>query len=227
MLKFIQFCSTALILSYYAVFAGPKMEIENTTFNSPDIIIGTTTKVTATFTVKNVGDAPLKLTTVKPSCGCTVVKFDSTIQPGKSTNIESVVNIPGYRVGNYSKNITVKSNVDDSTTRLFIKFSIISAVGISDHAVDFNSSSVSKPLSITLSSKKEDLKVNSVQYIADSLTIPMKFNWAKTDSVNDQGMRIFKLDLFQPPNAKKGTGKITIALNHENQKEITITGNIH
>ena len=159
MLKFIQFCSTALILSSYAVFAGPKMEIENTTFNSPDIIIGTTTKVTATFTVKNVGDAPLKLTTVKPSCGCTVVKFDSTIQPGKSTNIESVVNIPGYRVGNYSKNITVKSNVDDSTTRLFIKFSIISAVGISDHAVDFNSSSVSKPLSITLSSKKRTLRL--------------------------------------------------------------------
>ncbi len=227
MLKFILFSSSVLILSAYTVFAGPKMEIESKAFNSPDIIAGTTTKVPAVFTVKNIGDAPLKLTSVKPSCGCTVVKFDSTIQPGKSTTIESAVNIPGYRNGNYTKQIIVKSNADDSTTRLLIKFSIISAVDISDRAVDFDSSSVSKPLSITLSSKKEDLKVNSVQYVADTLCVPMKFNWTKTDSVNAQGMRVFKLDLFHPSKAKKGPGKINIALNHENQKEISITGNIH
>jgi len=227
MLKFNQFSSAVLILSAFSVFAGPKMEIEPQTVNSPDIIAGSTTKVPAVFTVKNTGDAPLKLTTVKPSCGCTVVKFDSTIQPGKSTKIESVVNIPGYRNGNYTKQIMVKSNADDSTTRLIIKFSIISAVDISDRAIDFDSSSISKPLSLTLSSKKEDLKVNSVQYFDDSLSIPVKFNWSKTDSVNAEGMRFFKLDLFQPSKAKKGTGKITIALNHENQKEISITGNIH
>jgi hypothetical protein len=227
MLKFTQFSSAVLIMSAYTVFAGPKMEIEPQTFNSPDIIAGTTTKVSAVFTVKNTGDAPLKLTTVKPSCGCTVVKFDSTVQPGKSTKIESVVNIPGYRNGNYNKQITVKSNADDSTTRLLIKFSIIPAVDISDKAVDFDSSSVRKPKSITLFSKKEDLKVNSVQYVADTMDIPMKFNWTKTDSVNDQGMRIFKLDLFLPSKVQKGTGKINIALNHENQKELSITGNIH
>lgn len=227
MLKFIQFSSIVLILSAYSVFAGPKMEIEPQTFNSPDIIAGTTTKVPAVFTVKNTGDAPLRLTSVKPSCGCTVVKFDSTIQPGKSTKIESAVNIPGYRNGNYTKQISVQSNANDSTTRLLIKFSIVSAVDISDKAVDFDSSSVSKPQSITLSSKKEDLSVNSVQYIADNESMPMKFNWIKTDSVNDQGMRIFRLDLFQPSKAKKGTGKITISLNHENQKELSITSNIH
>ncbi len=227
MLKFIQFSSAVFILSAFTVFAGPKMEIDPQTVNSPDIIAGTTTKVTAIFTVKNTGDAPLKLTSVKPSCGCTVVKFDSTIQPGKSTKIESAVNIPGYRNGNYTKQIMVKSNADDSTTRLFIKFSIVSAVDISVHAVDFDSSSVSKPQSLTLCSKKEDLKVNSVQYVTDSANIPVKFNWSKTDSVNAEGMRVFKLDLFHPSKAKKGTGKITIALNHENQKEISITGNIH
>jgi hypothetical protein len=153
------------------------MEIEPQTFNSPDIIAGTTTKVPATFTVKNTGDAPLKLTSVKPSCGCTVVKFDSTIQPGGSTIIESSVNIPGYRNGNYTKSISVKSNADDSTTRLLIKFSIIPAVDTSSGQVDSDSSSDTKPKSFRLS-KKEDLKVNSTQNISDTLPAP------KTDSVN-------------------------------------------
>ncbi len=177
MFKFIQFSSILLILPAYIVFAGPKMEIEPQTFNSPDIIAGTTTKVPATFTVKNTGDAPLKLTSVKPSCGCTVVKFDSTIQPGGSTIIESSVNIPGYRNGNYTKSISVKSNADDSTTRLLIKFSIIPAVDTSSGQVDSDSSSDTKPKSFRLS-KKEDLKVNSTQNISDTLPAP------KTDSVN-------------------------------------------
>lgn len=227
MVKFIQLCSVAIICSAYSLIAGPQMEFESKTINGGDIIEGTTTKVPATFTVKNTGDAPLKLTTVKPSCGCTVVKFDSTIQPGKSTKIESAVNIPGYRNGHYTKQITVKSNANDSTTRLVIEFTIISAVDISDRAVDFDSSSAGKPKLITLSSKKEDLKVTSVQYNTDKQSIPMKFNWTKTDSVNSNGMRVYKLDLFKPSGTNKGTGRITIALNHENKKEISITGNIH
>ncbi len=227
MVKFIQLCSATIIFSAQFIFAGPQIEFESKTVNSGDIIEGTTTKVPASFIVKNTGDAPLKLTTVKPSCGCTVVKFDSTIQPGKSTKIESVVNIPGYRNGHYSKSITVKTNANDSTTRLAIEFTIISAVDISDRAIDFDSSSAGKPKLVTLSSKKEDLKVTSVKYNIDNQSIPMKFNWTKTDSVNSNGMRIYKLNLFQPSGTNKGTGNITIELNHENKKEISITANIH
>ncbi|HEX3020601.1 MAG TPA: DUF1573 domain-containing protein [Chitinispirillaceae bacterium] len=227
MLKFIQSSSIAIILSTYSIFAGPKMEIESKTINCGDIIEGTATKVPAVFTVKNTGDAPLKLTTVKPSCGCTVVKFDSTIQAGKSTKIESAVNIPGYRSGHYTKQITVKSNVDDSTTRLAIEFTILPAIEISDHAVDFDSSTINNGKIITLSTKKVDLKVTSVQYTADTTAIPMKFNLIKTDSLTASGLHVFKLALFNPPKAKKGVGRIRIALNHENKSEISITGNVH
>lgn len=227
MLKFIQISSVSLLLATFCISAGPKAEFDSTIINKGDIIEGTTTKIPAVFTIKNTGDAPLKLLTVKPSCGCTVVKFDSTIQPGQATKIESAVNIPGYRNGHYTKHISVKTNVNDSLTRLSIEFTIIPAIDVSTHALDFDSASTNKPQSVTLSSKMGDLKVTAVKYQNDSESVPVKYTWTKTDSVSNNGMHIFKLDLYRPAKVKKGNGNVIIATNHQNKQELTITGNIH
>lgn len=228
MQKTLCFSSFAIFLTALSIIAGPKIEFDTKTFNAGDIIEGTTNKVPATFIVKNTGDAPLKLLTVKPSCGCTVVKFDSTIQPGQSTKIESAVNIPGYRKSQYTKSITVRSNApNDSVVRLAIEFSIISAIEVSANAVDFDTTALKTPQSVTLTSKMKDLKVTEVKLQNDAQTVPLKYTWSKTDSTTQNGMYVFKLDLFRPANVKTGNGTINIATNHKDMKSVSLTGHFH
>ncbi len=61
------------------------------------------------FTVKNTGDKPLILSSVKPSCGCTVPEWSTDpIMPGKSSQIKV-----GYNTalnGPFTKQIEVFSN---------------------------------------------------------------------------------------------------------------------
>lgn len=62
-----------------------------------------------TFTVTNIGDAPLILTNCKGSCGCTVPKCDTEpIKPGGKTTIS--VRYDTKRVGPINKSVTISSN---------------------------------------------------------------------------------------------------------------------
>ena len=44
-------------------------------------------KLQAVFEVRNTGQAPLEITQVRPTCGCTVADFDKTIAPGGTGKI--------------------------------------------------------------------------------------------------------------------------------------------
>ena len=78
-----------------------------------------------TFVVKNGGDAPLVLTRVLSSCGCTVAKYDTEpIQPGESGNVDVTYN-PIGRPGPFEKSIWVHSNGDPSKTRLVVKGMVV------------------------------------------------------------------------------------------------------
>lgn len=78
-------------------------------------------KVTHTFTVKNVGDAPLVITRVVASCGCTTPQFNKEpIAPGKTGEISVTYN-PAGRPGPFVKTVAVYSNGKDGTFILRIK----------------------------------------------------------------------------------------------------------
>lgn len=72
------------------------------------------------FKFKNTGDAPLIITKVKSSCGCTVPKKpEAPIMPGETGEIE--VKYDTNRVMPIRKTITVTSNADKPTIALKIK----------------------------------------------------------------------------------------------------------
>lgn len=78
-------------------------------------------KVTHTFVVKNTGTAPLVITRVVTTCGCTTPKYDSEpIAPGKEGKIVVSYN-PAGRPGQFVKTIAVYSNGFDGGFRLHIK----------------------------------------------------------------------------------------------------------
>lgn len=72
------------------------------------------------FEFTNTGDAPLVISDVKSSCGCTIPKKpEEPIMPGKVGKIE--VKYDTNRVGPIRKAITVTSNADTPTKVLKIK----------------------------------------------------------------------------------------------------------
>ena len=78
--------------------------------------------VSCTFTITNVGDAPLVITQCVASCGCTVPTYsDKPIEPGKTGQIKVTYNGKGRVFGPFTKVITVMSNAKTKMTRHSIK----------------------------------------------------------------------------------------------------------
>ena len=76
------------------------------------------------FKFKNTGDAPLVVSAVKSSCGCTVPKKpEAPILPGEDGEIQ--VKYDTKRVNPIRKTITVTSNADTPTVALKIKGNVV------------------------------------------------------------------------------------------------------
>ena len=76
------------------------------------------------FKFKNTGTAPIVITNVKGSCGCTVpTKPDHAIMPGETAEIG--VKYATNRVGAFTKTVTVTSNASEPTVILKIKGTVL------------------------------------------------------------------------------------------------------
>jgi hypothetical protein len=93
------------------------------TFKNDTIDYGTIAKGSdglRVFEFTNTGDAPLIITDVKSSCGCTIPKKpDGPVAPGASSTIE--VKYDTNRVGPIRRSITVTSNASEPMVALKIK----------------------------------------------------------------------------------------------------------
>lgn len=100
--------------------AGPLPIIQ---FETTDHDFGTVAegqKVSYTYSVKNVGEAPLIIQNAQPSCGCTVPDWTKTpIPPGRTGFVKAEFDTHG-KTGIQNKTITVTSNSWPKTT--VIKF---------------------------------------------------------------------------------------------------------
>lgn len=76
------------------------------------------------FEFTNTGDAPLIITDVKSTCGCTVPKKpDGPVAPGETSTIQ--VKYDTNRVGPIRKTITVYSNADEPIKAIKIKGEVL------------------------------------------------------------------------------------------------------
>ena len=75
---------------------------------------------TCAFVFTNTGDAPLLLTNVRSSCGCTIPEWPKKpIRPGNKATIKVRYNT--RVIGGFSKTISVYSNAGDTPVVLHIK----------------------------------------------------------------------------------------------------------
>lgn len=81
------------------------------------------------FTFVNKGNAPIIISGIKSSCGCTVPSFSKQpIVPGEKGEIK--VKYATSRVGPFSKTITVLSNANEAQKQLKIKGKILNNTSI-------------------------------------------------------------------------------------------------
>ncbi|WP_298761959.1 DUF1573 domain-containing protein [uncultured Psychroserpens sp.] len=81
---------------------------------------------TRLFSFTNTGDAPLLITNVKASCGCTVPSYSKApILPGESGELS--IKYDTKRLGAFTKTITVTSNAEGGNKILKIKGNIIAS----------------------------------------------------------------------------------------------------
>jgi hypothetical protein len=226
-----------LPFSASSAVSGPVIHFDTTIVDCGTVIEGKTDKLDATFIVRNTGDQVLKLEKVRPGCGCTVVRFDSLVEPGKSSEIRSQVKITGYRAGSLSKSITVTSNAENETTvRLIINARIQAIIGLSERYIQLSAPDTATPKTLFLNSRKKDLAVSAVSFTSNdktgaaawesALKLNLRFTFTPLDSSTADGSRVFRLDIYPPAAKISAPGAFTVTTNHNDKKEIVLQGKI-
>ena len=99
--------------------AEPVIQFDKTEYDFGRILQGEV--VTYTFHFTNVGDAPLLISGVEKSCGCTASDFSrEPIAPGKSGEIKVTYDSKGHH-GIQTKTLTVNANTNPAITKLRVK----------------------------------------------------------------------------------------------------------
>ena len=118
---------TVLFVGLISLGSFAKEKVAKMEFKTDVIDYGTIEKGAngvRVFEFTNTGDAPLVISNVKSTCGCTVPKKPKgPIMPGESGEIE--VKYDTKRVNPIRKTITVFSNADTPTVALKIKGLVI------------------------------------------------------------------------------------------------------
>jgi hypothetical protein len=107
--------------------AGPKAQIvfKETSHDFGDIKQGD--KVQYTFEFNNAGQAPLVISNVQTTCGCTASEWSKEpILPGKTGQIKATFNSAG-KIGRQNKVITVFSNALNPEERVSIVSNVLPA----------------------------------------------------------------------------------------------------
>lgn len=94
---------------------------------------GTVTKgevIKADFEIRNTGSAPLEITQVRPTCGCTVAKHDRVIAPGAVGKIHAEVDTAAFSGPNSKAVLVFTNDPENPQVNLVVKFDARSFVEI-------------------------------------------------------------------------------------------------
>jgi hypothetical protein len=221
------------------VIGAPMISVDSSDFDAGVMFQGDVKKVEHTFIVKNTGDSTLKISRVKPSCGCTTVGYDSIIAPGKSGKVIQSIDLKNIHTGPFKKNMTIYS--DAKNTPEFVVAlggTLKSYVTLSKESLQLVSAD-QKPFadSLTLSTEKADLAITSISFKLYSsnegtpswqadLEIFPEFKLTKIES-SDKKLSVYKLIVRHPVKEKEPKfGDFTIKTNHPKVPEIKVPGAI-
>ena len=114
------------------VWAQPRLAVDRDVANMGEIMFQLPSKVS--FTLRNTGTAPLSITEVIPSCGCTAVDWTrELIAPGAEGTITAIYD--AKMLGVFQKDLEVYTNASDEPVYLHIQGRVVSK--LSDYSGSF------------------------------------------------------------------------------------------
>lgn len=129
--KIILFLFSILFLQFFSCTDDNIAEIgEYTEVEFNEVIdMGTVVKgeiIKTTIELKNIGDYPLVIANVKPSCSCTVPDYDQEpVPPGSRASVSAEINTDRIGTGQLTKTVNITANTRPSTMEVTIKANVI------------------------------------------------------------------------------------------------------
>lgn len=164
---------TILILPT-TVLAAPRLQTEAALFNFGRVAEGSKTE--HTFRFQNTGDAPLIITKVRSSCGCTAALLSAKeLAPGEWGEVKTIFNSKGFQ-GAVSKTIYIYSNdPDQQKTPFRLQGEVQKELLVMPARLRFSASKEKTPFTATINLRNEgttplflsNLKTTSEELQAD------------------------------------------------------------
>jgi hypothetical protein len=145
--------------------AAPEISVDRPAYDFGSISQGE--KVEHVFIIRNKGNTPLSIKSVRPSCGCTAITASaSVIAPGKSGEIKTSFNSANYS-GAVQKTVTVDSNDPRRPSSILtLKGTVIEEIQITPKQLNLGQVKVdvTKKTTVTVSNRgRKPLKLTAVK----------------------------------------------------------------
>lgn len=169
-------CLSSGVLTAQAETKLPRLQVDQSIFDFGKVMQGT--QVVHDFTLRNVGDAPLEIDKVQPSCGCTAVaSVTDVIEPGAEVQLRSTFDTSGF-YGYKVKTIRVFSNdPTQASTVLSLRGTVQRDVEVSPPRVYFGAvdkgRSPTKSLTLTRAAGSK-IQIGEVTSHSDKLTVSVE-----------------------------------------------------
>lgn len=143
-----------LVITALIVSAQPKLEVVGGDTYNWGQVKPSANPLKGTLKLKNAGNQPLEIKSVKPSCGCTATKLDKDVlQPGEIASVDVSLNI-GTATGPVTKTITISSNDPDNQTKIvWLKAEVVRAIMLSMPYLAFTDLNVGKESTASITVK--------------------------------------------------------------------------
>jgi len=144
----------SLVVISLTVIAQPKLEVVGGDTYSWGQVKPSANPLKGTLKLKNAGNQPLEIKSVKPSCGCTATKLDKEIlQPGEVASVDVSLNI-GTATGQVTKTITISSNDPNNETKIvWLKAEVVRAIMLSMPYIAFTDLNIGKESTASITVK--------------------------------------------------------------------------
>lgn len=218
--------------------AAPKLIVVKDNF-----VLGTVAKgdkIEQDFILKNGGTADLHIADVKPSCGCTVPKFDKVIKPGAEGRVHLSVDTKAFQ-GQQSKSATILSD-DPSMPQavVFLQFNVKPFVEVVPYGFFRIMGLVGQEISndLTLVSDEPTFKPTAAKVLSQGPEglVPAGYMkvvlapLAEKDRIPGKGANQWKVTLTAskstPVGIPAGVVKIATGLPKQPEVEIRISGSV-
>lgn len=206
------------------LLAQPKIEIVGGDSYDWGTVKPTQDPLKAKVKIKNVGNEVLKITEVKPGCGCTTAPLDKNeLKPGEEATLDVTLRIAGYS-GNVVKSIRIASNDPNNPSKyLYLKANVFHPISVTPTSYfAFNEMTVGQEATAKVTLKNntnESIIISDVQVAPENLNVnlPKKLTLKAGES--------YEIVAKVVPD-KKGYFNCTIKMKTSNpdQKEIVIPG---